>query len=475
MRFLSCSQCFNGIEEARSNVMLNPSCDPLLITKRPTAKMPAENSHRRISIPMECRSTEGRVIRLPKMLRAALSAASWRSKRHPSEARNYQKKSRKLLMRKKIQKRNNFRKKDRTLKFSELLPLDNDNDTSNNEILNVDDGIFESGYEDDKVMEKCKGGLGLEYEYYQQLETLKFLLSPSPHTFTNSLNSFSKLNSIDFRRMNTIAIPDESSWNIDKFHRTKFDITEREMRAKYFLDSVDRVIRENRKIEEAMMMSIFQRHPIHNSDINKPCLNRVTEPITKQNKTKTVRFKMDEDKTIECINMKKAHMKNILLFDENLYRNISCEVNRKHIELFAKNDREQLRRMNSMVNISHQPHELSHVENIESDVKVVETTNSKVALPINSVNRVTTLRIKVDERDNSSSTIADNIVANLANNVNKKTTYNTPSTKIISLDVIEPNDDTHHNFDFPNQNGGSLSYVKNSDNSGKLDGTTKSE
>ncbi|KAK0163741.1 hypothetical protein PV328_002442 [Microctonus aethiopoides] len=56
----------------------------------------------------------------------------------------------------------------------------------------------------------------------------------------------------------------------------------------------------------------------------------------------------------------------------------------------------------------------------------------------------------------------------------QRTTKTTSATRILTSETKRNGtDDTHHNFDFPNQNGGSLSYVKNSDNSGKLDGTTK--
>lgn len=193
MRFLGCSQCLTGIEGARSTVMSNTSCDPLLITKRPTVKHGNENSHRRISIPVESGGDTGsrRVIRVPMILRAAFNAAC--RKKHRKKSKN------RLETRKKVKKRDVLRERSsRSISDSRS------------------DGNFLEVKTDDQQRRRD--------EYCEHLEALKFILEPGD-SFGNSgvtWNASGKLSSLDFRRINTIAIPHESTWNLRKF-QNKFD------------------------------------------------------------------------------------------------------------------------------------------------------------------------------------------------------------------------------------------------------------
>lgn len=316
--------------------MSNPSCDPLLITKRPTATLAPENSHRGISIPMECRGTEGRVSQLPKMLRAALNAASWQRRRR-SRGKS------KLETRSKVNKRDLL--KNHSMDTNEIFKTKKHNSrekSKNSEVF----------HENRETIFKDCGARGLECEYYEHLETLKFLLSP-PQSFADSWNSCNKLNSLDFQRMNTIAIPDESSWNIGKFHKKNFDVTEREMRARYFLDSVDRVIRDDRKIEE-VMMTILQREPVIHKKLAKSCLTREISP-TSPKETKTVRFQINHD------NNDKINSENLYLIDKTANEKILKQVpNRNDVE---KKNLGQLKRMSSLVNIFPDPINLPSINN----------------------------------------------------------------------------------------------------------------
>ncbi|XP_063976874.1 uncharacterized protein LOC135162391 [Diachasmimorpha longicaudata] len=240
MRIPGCSQCLTGIEEARSTVVSNTSCDPLLITKRPIVKQSNENSHshRRISIPMECRdASDRRVSRLPVFLRAMFNA-TWRRKRG--------RKNREWLeTKRRVKKRDVFRKRESS---------SDDNGFAGRRIVELRN----------EALENEEFG-----EYCEHLEPLKFILEP-PASFANEdhWNATAKLNSLDFRRINTIAIPHESTWNLMKF-QNKFD--------------------------EAMMC-IIEREPILKR-VRKSCLTRDATVFNKR-EGKTVRFK-DDDLTVK--------------------------------------------------------------------------------------------------------------------------------------------------------------------------------
>ena len=153
--------------------------------------------------------------------------------------------------------------------------------------------------------------LDLEREYDEHLEALKFLLErESP--FENAeerRNSRNALNTLDFRTINTVALPENitrnEAWNVFDFRENlqssfcgvpesmleMFPSGDPKERARLFRESVDRVIQENRKIEEAMM-SLLGRDPILKK--TKSCLSREGSPASRK-EMKTVRFKVEDD------------------------------------------------------------------------------------------------------------------------------------------------------------------------------------
>ncbi|XP_067209292.1 uncharacterized protein CAP isoform X14 [Linepithema humile] len=132
----------------------------------------------------------------------------------------------------------------------------------------------------------------LEREYYEHLEALKFLIDPPP-CFRNTetrQNFENKLNSLDFRRMNTVAIPEgpESSLNDSgrwSAIRENGDLRDTE---RSYAATLDRIVAEHLRIERTMI-DLFARAPILKS--------RHGEQVPAQRENKTVRFKDEVERT----------------------------------------------------------------------------------------------------------------------------------------------------------------------------------
>lgn len=141
----------------------------------------------------------------------------------------------------------------------------------------------------------------LEREYYEHLEALKFLIDPPP-CFRNTetrQNFENKLNSLDFRRMNTVAIP-EGPWtdgsqmlrsSPDGFRSNQSPTRENDVSyEKSYADTLDRIVEEHLKMERTML-DLFVRAPI--------LKNRQGEQVfLAARENKTVRFK-DEETSVE--------------------------------------------------------------------------------------------------------------------------------------------------------------------------------
>ncbi|KAH0566612.1 hypothetical protein KQX54_002436 [Cotesia glomerata] len=377
MKFLNCSQCLNGIEEARSTVMSKPPCDPLLITKRPGPN--GGNSHRRISIPVEFhRGSSARVPRLPKMLRVAFNAASLRggTRKPPADNTRFgyycygeggcqQGKSLGSSFARKRNKRKLFAKK--SLKISQSpagscaheffmagedkASLHSHSQRQNNVNKELD-GRISACKREDNVFEKC--------------EVLKFLWSsPQCYTPDDSWNLYTsgstsssygsgsttsscrletagntsantKLNSLDFQRLNTV-LPDEFSWKF--LSKKKFEVTEREISRRCFLNGLDLVV--PRKIDEKPMMSIFELELESNSGGEgvKSCLNRRSESgYLRKREPKSVRFLIDEEankNNSKNEDIENSCLKNVLEVDGSLNENISNKVEHENFKLFT--------------------------------------------------------------------------------------------------------------------------------------------
>lgn len=255
MQFLNCSKCLTDIDDSEFSVISSPSYDPLLITKRPVVKLTDENIHRNISIPRDCNNHERRITKLPLIIREALRT-TWRRKRR-------------------LDKQFKFKTKKKKTDYcltTNLTGILKKNTKINIESINQD---YQTNNNDNN---------------YEHQEELKFILDP-PISFANSNqieNVSNKLNSLDFQRINTIAIPHKSNWNLLNFH------------PKYhqnFIDQdkiqTDYIIENYKKIDNAIL-SFFKYQPIayafQEYDNKK---SRESSGYFRQQKT--VRFKFNDD------------------------------------------------------------------------------------------------------------------------------------------------------------------------------------
>jgi len=132
----------------------------------------------------------------------------------------------------------------------------------------------------------------LEREYYEHLEALKFLIDPPP-CFRNTetrQNFENKLNSLDFRRMNTVAIPEgpkSSPHDLGDWSTIRENGGLRDTERSYAV-TLDRIVTERLKIERTMI-DLFVRTPI--------LKNRHGEQVPAPRENKTVRFKDEVDRT----------------------------------------------------------------------------------------------------------------------------------------------------------------------------------
>lgn len=137
----------------------------------------------------------------------------------------------------------------------------------------------------------------LEREYYEHLEALKFLIDPPP-CFRNTetrQNFENKLNSLDFRRMNTVAIPAGPGTNGHQtlgspngFWSSFRENDDSHDRERSYTDTLDRIVEEHLKIERTMI-DLFVRAPILKS--------RHGEQVFPSRENKTVRFKDEVERS----------------------------------------------------------------------------------------------------------------------------------------------------------------------------------
>lgn len=309
MKFLGCSRCFSSVDEtnvgsSRKEHHTTDNCDPLLITKRPAPKLTnREKSARKHSIVTGSK--------FPIVLRAL--GAPWQRDRRRNKPKV------RLETRRKVKKRDLLRDKQEADpnedKSVSQIRCSNPFSSDRAEIVRVFSKEprridLKIGTEENRDSPSLTDPQDFERDYNEHLEALKILLeNESP--FENAeerRNSRNNLSTLDFRRINTIALPDNNSWNdtvwdvLDfrenlqifnegatgkMLHMLASD--DASARGKLFKESVDHVIRENRKIEE-VVLSLMGREPTLKK--TKSCLSREGSPAGRK-EAKTVRFKVE--------------------------------------------------------------------------------------------------------------------------------------------------------------------------------------
>ncbi|XP_029158485.1 uncharacterized protein LOC114930816 [Nylanderia fulva] len=276
MKFFDCAQCLMTFNRRRWRGC-NETTDPLVMTKRPSAR------HHRHHLESSSSASNTRRIQFLTAMRSF--GASWkRRNKRPKKLLRNDESSRRVVGIPRTLNGVHLRKR----KIPANVDTSRVNDTGR------------------KGANRAAGRRAgeLEREYYEHLEALKFLIDPPP-CFRNTetrQNFENKLNSLDFRRMNTVAIP-EGPWtsgspmlrsSLDGF-RSNQSLTRENDVVSYisersYADALDRIVKEHVKIERTML-DLFVRAPI--------LKNRQGEQVflaTRENKT--VRFK-DEETAVE--------------------------------------------------------------------------------------------------------------------------------------------------------------------------------
>ncbi|XP_043473508.1 uncharacterized protein LOC122505759 [Leptopilina heterotoma] len=253
MKFLSCSRCFSTIETPRSSSHHPEVFNPLIMTKRPKPKI--DNPSTKTSF--------AAVPRFPTLLKVI--SRPWRRRKKP---------------RPKIRLETRHKTKKRDL-IKEKIP--NHPKTTNSHYSSYKRKV-------NQVQEnfpKVRDIQHYEKEYTEQFEALKFLIDP-PDCFKNPetrQNFENKLNTLDFRRMNTVAIAldneDSSKKLIDYYFNGK-EIVKEIVETEEFSSKLDKFVHNQLKIEETMI-NLLNREPILKKD-------RDGSPASR----KTVRFLDDE-------------------------------------------------------------------------------------------------------------------------------------------------------------------------------------
>ncbi|XP_018378248.1 PREDICTED: uncharacterized protein LOC108770950 [Trachymyrmex cornetzi] len=284
MKLFDCIRCLKTLNQRQSSRQRNcETTDPLVMTKRPpTRRQRYQPHHRRFEGPQKVASSRSNA-RFLTTIRSF--SASWKRRglartksKHeirtkPRKLTNDEIKSKGVGIPKTV---NGIHLKRKRKIPAKSVEMSNGNDTGRWEEVNV----------------AGRRAGELEREYYEHLEALKFLIDPPP-CFRNTetrQNFENKLNSLDFRRMNTVAIPAGSDTNgyqhLEGPNGFQSSIRENNLLdRRSYADTLDRIVEEHLKIERTMM-DLFVRAPILKSRHGEQVLSPARE-------NKTVRF-MDE-------------------------------------------------------------------------------------------------------------------------------------------------------------------------------------
>lgn len=299
MKLLACSQCLSGVDEAGSSsrrYIDTDTANPLIITKRPVVN----NAVRKTSF-------AGKKS-LPRVLRVL--TAPWKSKRSKPKVS-------KIETRHKVKKRDLLKERTdedtifRCGKNGDVKSWRRISDESSKFYL---EPLSPERIEKIKHLDGQKGEISgaretdeLEDEYYKYLEALKFFTDP-PSCFKDE--SDSKLNTLDFKLINTIAVTGES--NVSESREVSFEnklstLDFRKMNTVGLLSTeksylnfcdepLDEIIQEHMKIEQAMI-NIFDKEPI----LKKKQSNKSYESptATKKKEGKSVRFRVEAAPEVE--------------------------------------------------------------------------------------------------------------------------------------------------------------------------------
>ncbi|CAL1679163.1 unnamed protein product [Lasius platythorax] len=279
MKLFDCAQCLMTLNRRRSSRWrcCNETTDPLVMTKRPSTRRRQRHRRRRAESAQKISSSRTNA----RFLTAMRSfSASWKRRKRPKKkllVRNDEAESRRVGI-------------PRTLNGVHLrkrkIPASVETSRVNDAGQKGVDGVAGR-----RVGE-------LEREYYEHLEALKFLIDPPP-CFRNTetrQNFENKLNSLDFRRMNTVAIPEgpgtkngsqKLKSSPDGFRPSRSPTCENGVSygvcERSYADTLDRIVKEHLRIERTML-DLFVRAPI--------LKNRHGEQVfVAARENKTVRFK----------------------------------------------------------------------------------------------------------------------------------------------------------------------------------------
>ncbi|XP_018344557.1 PREDICTED: uncharacterized protein LOC108749952 [Trachymyrmex septentrionalis] len=295
MKLFDCIRCIKTLNQRQSSSQRQRNCettDPLVMTKRPpTRRQRYQPHHRRFEGPQKVTPSRSNA-RFLTTIRSF--GASWKRRglARARSKREIRTKPRKLINNDEIKSKDVGIPKTANgihLKRKRKIPAKSV-ETSNG----TDDDT--GRWEEVNVAGRRAGEL--EREYYEHLEALKFLIDPPP-CFRNTetrQNFENKLNSLDFRRMNTVAIPAGPETNghqrLEGPNRGfQSSIRENDLfDRRSYADTLDRIVEEHLKIERTMMDLFAFRAPILKSRHGEP-----VSPGSRENKT--VRFKDEVERS----------------------------------------------------------------------------------------------------------------------------------------------------------------------------------
>lgn len=289
MKFFDCIQCLTTLNRRHSSQRSCETTDPLVITKRPPTCRQHYSHH--------CRSEATQKVTLSRSNARFLTTirsfgVSWKRRglaRTKNKHETRPKSKRLLAGNDEVKSKsvgnprtvNAVHLKRKRKISAKSVETSKGNDTGRREEVNV----------------AGRRAGELEREYYEHLEALKFLIDPPP-CFRNTetrQNFENKLNSLDFRRMNTVAIPARPETNGHRDlgspngFQSPFRVNDESYhRRRSYTDTLDRIVEEHLKIERTMI-DLFVRAPI--------LKNRHSEQVFSTRENKTVRFKDEVERS----------------------------------------------------------------------------------------------------------------------------------------------------------------------------------
>lgn len=285
MRFFDCSRCLSNVDEPSDLSNMSEGTNPLVTTKRPVQR---QRSKGKIALA----SPGSGLLAMVRSFRA-----SWKRGKQlvPRSRPEMHRRWKKGDLRKRGSKLNGSKSSRHDPFQTSVVGKIYLRPSSSGEILKTDVAVRVAG-----STGNGSGRSELEREYYEHLEALKFLIEP-PACFRNDesrQNFENKLNTLDFKRMNTVAIPEipigefyESTVSVRPWNSEKMKNPDTETRKSAFGRFCAEKIEESLSIERSVI-DLFVRAPI--------LKNRKVEAVRSilfdaPKESKTVRFKDEND------------------------------------------------------------------------------------------------------------------------------------------------------------------------------------